>query len=80
MSNVRHACLYCYYNSCHGSAPKWFSTLWDNDYWSMCVCYTAAMVIMLRDSRSYDQITESLETKMEIYRHSTGSQLNGIFK
>jgi hypothetical protein len=27
----------------------WFSTLWD-DYRIMCVCYTVAMVILLRDS------------------------------
>jgi hypothetical protein len=54
MSDVHHTCVYCYYNSCSGNTAKWFSTLQDNDYRTVCVCYTITMVILLRDSRPYD--------------------------
>jgi hypothetical protein len=54
MNGVRHACVYCYYNSCHGNAAKRFSTLWDNYYRTICACYTIAMVMLLKDSRPYD--------------------------
>jgi hypothetical protein len=53
MIDVRNACVYCY-NSYHGNAAKRFSTLRDNDYRTICACYTVAMVILLRDSRPYD--------------------------
>jgi hypothetical protein len=54
MSDVRHVCMYCYYNCCGGNAAKRFLTLWGNDYRTTRVCYTVAMVILLRDSRPYD--------------------------
>jgi hypothetical protein len=54
MSDVCHSCVYCYYNSCYGNAAKWFLTVWDNDYRTVCVYYTVVIVILLRGSRSYD--------------------------
>jgi hypothetical protein len=55
ISDVRHARVYCcVYKSCHGNAAKLFPTLRDGDYRTMCVCYTAAMIILLNDSRPYD--------------------------
>jgi hypothetical protein len=54
MNGVRHACVYCYYISCHGNAAMQFLNLWNNDYRTVCVCYAVAMVILLRDSRPYD--------------------------
>jgi hypothetical protein len=50
MSDVRHACVYC----CHGNAAKRFPTLRDNDYKTICVCYTIGMIILLRDSWPHD--------------------------
>lgn len=45
--------------------------------------YTLAMVILLRDSRPYDCIIESLlvplEVKVETYRHSIDLQFNVVF-
>jgi hypothetical protein len=84
MSDARQTCVYCYYNSYHGNAAKWFSNLWDKDYKTICVSYTAAMVILLRDSQPYDldywMLSAPLEAKMETYRHSTSSHFNFIFK
>jgi hypothetical protein len=62
MSDVRHGCVYYYYNSCHGNAAKRFSILCDNDYRTIyknvCVCvrahHTVVMVILLRDSQPLD--------------------------
>lgn len=49
MSDVRHAYVHCYYN-CHGNAAEHFSTLWDYDYRTVCVCYIVAILILSRDS------------------------------
>jgi hypothetical protein len=54
MSDVRHVCVYCCCDSCNGSAVKRFPTLRENGYRTVCVCYTVAMVILLRSFWSHD--------------------------
>jgi hypothetical protein len=39
MSDVRHACVYYFYKSCHSNASKRFSTSRNNDCRTICVLY-----------------------------------------
>jgi hypothetical protein len=82
MSGVHHACVYCYYNSCHGNAAEWFSALCDNDYRTICILYCCHgnpvkgfLVLLI----ALLNVLIPLEVKMETCRHSTGSQFNVIF-
>jgi hypothetical protein len=49
MSDVRHDCVFCYYNGCHGNVAKRFSSLRE-----VTAGLYVPVIPLPRDSRSHD--------------------------